>query len=178
MGGRQTNCTCHWWCTWLRNVWRTGFSLVLETQAAQVNIFVAPCISPWAYEHIERWNADLKDPNRSFKKGNETEESAALMAYLESLNVKKWACHLDLHEKTDTDESEFRPANYAKAGFFYSGEGVIPDGFYLVGDSENPHLEFYQSIISGVEKVTHIVTDETIIDEPAVSDGWSYPLAW
>ena len=53
-----------------------GALLFLQTQAAKyttrVNIVVAPCISPWAYEHIERWNADLKDPNRSFKKGSET----------------------------------------------------------------------------------------------------------
>jgi len=151
-----------------------GALLFLETQAAkyteQVNILVAPCISPWAYEHIERWNADLKDPNRSFKKGNETEESAALMSYLDSLNVKEWACHLDLHETTDTDELEFMPAKHAEAGLAYSGE-VIPDGFYLVGDSENPHLEFHQAIISGVEKVTHIVKDEDIIGEPAKSDG-------
>ena len=151
-----------------------GAILFLETQAAnyteQVNILVAPCVSPWAYEHIERWNADLKDPNRSFKKGNETEESAALISYIESLNVKEWACHLDLHETTDTDETEFMPAKHAEAGLSYSGE-VIPDGFYLVGDSEVPQLEFQKAIISGVEKVTHIVTDDTIIDEPAVSNG-------
>jgi len=151
-----------------------GALLFLQTKAAKyterVNIVVAPCVSPWAYEHIERWNADLKDPNRSFKKGSETEESAALISFLESLNVKEWACHLDLHETTDTDELEFMPAKHAEAGLAYSGE-VIPDGFYLVGDSENPYLDFHQAIIDGVEKVTHIVTDETIIDEPAVSDG-------
>jgi len=145
-----------------------GAILFLNTHAAkyseQVNILVAPCISPWAYEHIERWNADLKDPNRSFKKGNETEESAAFISYLESLDVKEWACHLDLHETTDTDSTEFMPAKHAKAGLMYAGE-VIPDGFYLVGDTEEPKLDFLQAIISGVEKVTHIVTNKTIIEE-------------
>jgi hypothetical protein len=32
----------------------------------------------------------------------------------------------------------------------------IPDGFYLVGDSENPTPEFHQAIIKSVEKATHI----------------------
>ena len=74
MGGRQTNCTCHWWCTWLRNVWRTGFSLVLETQAAQVNIFVAPCISPWAYEHLKdgmlTWKIQIDHSRKEMKRKN------------------------------------------------------------------------------------------------------------
>lgn len=151
-----------------------GALLFLESQAAKyttkVNVLVAPCISPWGYEHVERWNAECKDPNRSFKKGNETEESAAIMSYIDGLNVKEWACHLDLHETTDTDALEFMPAKHAEAGLEYTGE-VIPDGFYLVGDINNPHLDFHQNIVSGVEKVTHIVKDATIIDEPAVSDG-------
>ncbi|KAL7439105.1 hypothetical protein ACHAXM_006528 [Skeletonema potamos] len=151
-----------------------GALLFLETQAAkytdQVNILVAPCISPWAYEHIERWNADLKDPNRSFKKGNETEESAALISYLESLDVKDWACHLDLHETTNSDKTEFRPAKAAEAGSMYK-DGIIPDGFYLVGDSEDPQLDFLQAIISGVEKVTHIAPERVICDETVVKEG-------
>mmetsp|Transcript_28812 Transcript_28812/g.53219 ORF Transcript_28812/g.53219 Transcript_28812/m.53219 type:complete len:94 (-) Transcript_28812:652-933(-) len=47
-----------------------GAILFLQSQAINyaqhVNILVAPCVSPWAYEQIQRWNADLKDPNRSF----------------------------------------------------------------------------------------------------------------
>lgn len=30
------------------------------------NIIVAPCVSPWGYETIERWNSKAVDPNRSF----------------------------------------------------------------------------------------------------------------
>ena len=33
--------------------------------AGRVNILVAPCVSPWAYERIHRWNANALDPNRS-----------------------------------------------------------------------------------------------------------------
>jgi hypothetical protein len=50
---------------------------------------------------------------------------------LNSLAVKKWTCHLDLHETTDSDATEFMPAkNDAEAGLLYTSE-VIPDGFYL-----------------------------------------------
>eukprot|EP00571_Detonula_confervacea_P012709 CAMPEP_0172298216 /NCGR_PEP_ID=MMETSP1058-20130122/971_1 /TAXON_ID=83371 /ORGANISM="Detonula confervacea, Strain CCMP 353" /LENGTH=322 /DNA_ID=CAMNT_0013007475 /DNA_START=13 /DNA_END=981 /DNA_ORIENTATION=+ len=153
-----------------------GAILFLQSQAKytnDVNILVAPCVSPWAYEHIQRWNADLKDPNRSFKKGSETEESKALMVYLESLNVEQWTCHVDLHETTDTDGSEFMPAKHAEAGLMYEAE-VIPDGFYLVGDSENGQLDFQEAVVANVRKVTHIAPPDNngnIIDEPVVKDG-------
>ena len=39
----------------------------LETRARdyqeRYNLVVAPCISPWAYETINRWNPDAIDPN-------------------------------------------------------------------------------------------------------------------
>jgi hypothetical protein len=34
--------------------------------------------------------------------------------------------------------------------------GVIPDGFYLVDDSENPQPEFQRAVIEAVAKITHI----------------------
>lgn len=141
--------------------------------AKDVNILVFPCVSPWAYEHIQRWNANLKDPNRSFKEGCETEESTAVMTYLKSLNIDKWTCHLDLHETTDTDATEFMPAKHAEAGLMYESE-IIPDGFYLVGDSDNGQLDFQMAVIDNVRKVTHIAPPDdngNIIDEPVVKDG-------
>lgn len=149
----------------------------LKSQAkytSDANIVVAPCVSPWAYEHIQRWNADIKDPNRSFKIGSETEESKALMAYLTSLKIEQWTCHMDLHETTDTDATEFMPAKHAEAGLMYEAE-VIPDGFYLVGDSEtNDQLPFLEAIIANVRKVTHIAPPDAsgnLITFPAVKDG-------
>ena len=154
-----------------------GAILFLQTQAKYAenfNILVAPCVSPWSYEHIQRWNADVKDPNRSFKKGSETDESRALMSYLQGLNVALWTCHLDLHETTDTDATEFMPAKHAEAGLLYETE-AIPDGFYLVGDSENGQLDFQEAVIASVRNVTHIApTDDNgnILDDlPAVKDG-------
>mmetsp|Transcript_28812 Transcript_28812/g.53218 ORF Transcript_28812/g.53218 Transcript_28812/m.53218 type:complete len:154 (-) Transcript_28812:157-618(-) len=95
------------------------------------------------------------------------------MTYLESLNVEKWACHLDLHETTDTDATEFMPAKHAEAGLIYEAE-VIPDGFYLVGDTENGQLDFQEAVITNVRKVTHIAPPDdegNIIDVPVVKDG-------
>jgi hypothetical protein len=123
------------------------------------NIIVAPCISPWGYETINRWNPKAIDPNRSFYAGSPSEECAALMTYIAELNgaVKKQdiCAHIDLHETTDSDNSEFRPALSARDAVSHDNWS-IPDGFYLVGDSEKPVADFQKSVIDSVEKVTHI----------------------
>ena len=122
--------------------------------AGRVNLVVAPCVSPWAYEMIHRWNRDAIDPNRSFRKDSPAQESAALMKLFEPF-VERALVHVDLHETTDTDESEFRPALAARDGVA-SEPGDIPDGFYLVDDSDKPQPEFQQAIIEAVARVTHI----------------------
>lgn len=140
--------------------------------AGKVNLLVVPCVSPWAYERIHRWNMHAIDPNRSFRADSPAEESAALLRLVEPLRDKV-LLHIDLHETTDTDESEFRPALAARDGKPFEPEGV-PDGFYVVGDSENPQLEFQKAIIEAVAKVTHIApADEKneIIGSPVVADG-------
>jgi len=53
----------------------------------QFNIIIAPCISPWGYETINRWNPDAIDPNRSFYEGSPAQESAAIMAFVKSLGT-------------------------------------------------------------------------------------------
>jgi len=118
------------------------------------NIVVTPCISPWGYETINRWNPNAIDPNRSFILDSASEESAALMSYVSSLNMGL-DVHIDLHETTDSDNTEFRPALAARDSVFHSF-WEIPDGFYLVGDTENPCDDFQAHIINAVSKVTHI----------------------
>ncbi|NOH95776.1 M14 family metallocarboxypeptidase [Vibrio sp. 99-70-13A1] len=129
-----------------------------ETQANKYtpyfNIVIAPCVSPWGYEVINRWNPNAVDPNRSFYEGTPAEESANLRALVASL-PQEVLVHIDLHETTDSDETEFRPALAARDGIEYI-EGMIPDGFYTVGDTENPQPEFQAAIIESVAKVTHI----------------------
>lgn len=124
----------------------------------QFNIVVAPCISPWGYETINRWNPDAIDPNRSFYEGSPAQESAAIMAFVKSLNVDLVA-HIDLHETTDSDNSEFRPALAAREGITNTNWN-IPDGFYLVADTNKPEPEFQKVIIEDVAKVTHIAPSD------------------
>ncbi len=125
-----------------------------HTYSEVFNIVVAPCISPWGYETINRWNAKAIDPNRSFYADSPAEESAALMQYIASLNIEL-SLHIDLHETTDTDNSEFRPALAARDATVHDNWN-IPDGFYLVADTTKPEPAFQKAIINAVEKITHI----------------------
>ena len=140
--------------------------------AGRVNLLVVPCVSPWAYEMIHRWNRDAIDPNRSFRADSPAQESAALMKLVAPL-VERVLVHIDLHETTDTDESEFRPALAARDGADYE-PGEIPDGFYLVDDTDKPQPEFQQAIIDAVAQVTHIAPADTrgeIIGSAVFSPG-------
>jgi hypothetical protein len=142
----------------------------LETKAldyaSKFNILVAPCVSPWGYETINRWNPVAIDPNRSFYADSPSEEAAALMQYLSSQQLDP-VMHIDLHETTETDNTEFRPALAARDGIKHEN-WHIPDGFYTVGDTEKPAPDFQAAIIKSVEQVTHIAPpdlDGNIIGE-------------
>ena len=60
-----------------------------------------------------------------------------------------------MHETTDTDNSEFRPALSARDAIEQKVWN-IPDGFYLVDNSAAPQPEFQRAIIESVAAVTHI----------------------
>jgi hypothetical protein len=157
----------------------------LDTKAVDYtkhfNICVVPCVSPWGYERIQRWNAMAVDPNRSFDKNGPppAEEAKQLMAMVASCDVESWIMHIDLHETTDTDETEFRPAKAARDGES-SVPDTIPDGFYCVGDTTDPVPEFQKAVIDSVRKVTHIAPPDAngkIIGEEVVQPGViNYPL--
>jgi hypothetical protein len=143
-----------------------------QDYAGWVNLLVAPCVSPWAYERIQRWNFDAMDPNRSFREASPVQESAALMRLVAPM-YGQFAAHIDLHETTDTDETEYRPAVAARDGKPFV-PCTIPDGFYLVDDSQNPQPEFQQAIIRVVQRVTHIApadASDGIIGSPMVAPG-------
>ncbi len=138
----------------------------------RLNLVIAPCVSPWGYERIHRWNAHAVDPNRQFREGGRAEEAAALTRLVAPLQ-ERFLVHIDLHETTDTDETVFRPSLAARDGKNYE-PGEIPDGFYLVGAEENPQPEFQKAIIEAVAKVTHIAPADgrgEIIGCPVVSPG-------
>ena len=146
--------------------------------AGKANLLVVPCVSPWGYERIHRWNADALDPNRSFRADSPAQESAALIALVAPLKDRV-LMHIDLHETTDSDESEFRPALAARDGKPYE-PGEIPDGFYLVDDSERRQPDFQRAVIAAVAAVTHIAPADAqgeIIGSPVVAEGViEYPV--
>ena len=140
--------------------------------AGRANLLIVPCVSPWAYERFQRWNFDAIDPNRAFRPESPAQESAALMRLVAPLHGQ-FAAHIDLHETTDTDESEYRPAVAARDGKPFE-PGSIPDGFYLVDDTNNPQPAFQQAIIDAVSRVTHIAPADDrneIIGSPVVAPG-------
>lgn len=144
----------------------------MSDYAGRLNVLVAPCVSPWAYERIHRWNPRAIDPNRSFRENSPCGESAALMQLVAPLR-ERFVVHIDLHETTDSDESEFRPALAARDGKPFE-PGEIPDGFYLVDDTEQPQPAFQQAVIEAVAKVTHIAPADArgeIIGSPVVAPG-------
>jgi len=143
-----------------------------QDYAGRANLLVVPCVSPWAYERIHRWNPDAIDPNRNFVKDSPSGESAALVKLLTPLRDSV-LMHIDLHETTDSDESEFRPALAARDGKPHE-LGEIPDGFYLVDDADQPQPEFQQAVIEAVAKVTHIAEADArgeIIGSPLLLPG-------
>jgi Succinylglutamate desuccinylase / Aspartoacylase family len=147
-----------------------------DRHAGSVNLLVLPCMSPWGYETINRWNPDALDPNRQFKPDSPAAESANAMACItttcSSFDVNI-SVHVDLHETTDTDNTEFRPAKAARDGVTEPWS-EIPDGFYLVGDVERPVPEFQRALIDAVRRVTHIAEadeDGCIIGETLEQPG-------
>lgn len=138
----------------------------------EANILLVPCVSPWAWEHVQRWNAQALDPNRNFRADSACAESATLWRYLQPLRARI-AMHIDLHETTNSDEGEFRPALAARDGQPFA-PGEIPDGFYLVDDEDQPQPEFQSAVIAAVAKVTHIAPADAhgqIIGSEVVAPG-------
>jgi len=142
------------------------------------NFIIVPCVSPWAYETINRWTTSAIDPNRSFFANSPSPEAQQLMSFVHKIlgaqqDSKPLLAHIDLHETTDSDNSEFRPALAARDGVKLE-EWEVPDGFYTVADTAKPQLDFQKAIIDSVRKVTHIApsdANQQIIGADVVSPG-------
>lgn len=136
------------------------------------NIVCVPCLSPWAYETVNRWNARALDPNRNFIPDSPVEECRLFLNAMTKHNVKPFV-HFDLHETTDTDNTVFRPALEQRDGSVKEWT-EIPDGFYVVGDTENYKPGFLKAIVDEVRKVTHIAPPDKngkLIGEPLEQEG-------
>ncbi|MBL7542785.1 MAG: M14 family metallocarboxypeptidase [Bdellovibrionaceae bacterium] len=143
------------------------------------NFLCTPCISPWAYETINRWNPRAIDPNRSFVLNSSSEECDFFLKALQPYISQIYA-HFDLHETTDTDNTIFRPAKALRDAKPEDPWTEIPDGFYVVGDIDNPVPEFQRAIVASVKRVTHIAPadeDGRIIGENLAQEGVvNYPI--
>lgn len=140
--------------------------------AQHFNIVCAPCVSPWGYETINRWNPLTIDPNRAFHPGSPAEECAALMTAVTELDTPLLV-HLDLHETTDTDNTVFRPDRAARDGV-EEALWDIPDGFYTVGATHSPEPGFQRAIIAAVRTETHIAPADAqgrLIGVPIEQEG-------
>lgn len=126
----------------------------LKQYTQHFNFVIFPCVSPWGYETINRWNPDAIDPNRSFYPNSPAKECSSVMQEVAQY-TRPVLAHFDLHETTDTDATEFRPALAARDGKKLEAE-AIPDGFYSVADPANYCADFQKAIIDSVENVTHI----------------------
>ena len=146
--------------------------------ANHFNLIVAPCVSPWGYETINRWTTNALDPNRSFYANSPSPEAKHIMDFVNEFlklhNDKNGLiAHFDLHETTNTDNSEFRPALAARDGVTLD-EWEVPDGFYTVADTAKPVLAFQKAIVDSVKQVTHIAPSDVnkqIIGADEVSPG-------
>ena len=153
----------------------------MASSASKVNILVLPCVSPWGYETVNRWTPHAIDPNRSFVPGAPgcPEAMMAMACIFQHVTGtgsggSPVLAHTDLHETTDTDNSEFTPAKTARDGAPTPPWDPIPDGFYLVGDTTRPEPAFQKAIIDAVAKVTHIADPDergTIIGEKVAQHG-------
>ncbi|WP_298635349.1 M14 family metallocarboxypeptidase [uncultured Umboniibacter sp.] len=142
-----------------------------QQYVAHFNLIIVPCVSPWGYETINRWNNRCVDPNRSFIANSPSEEAAQLIAFMSQ--QPDILIHVDLHETTDSDEQEFRPALAARDGKTYQ-PGEVPDGFYTVGNTASPELAFQAAVIDSVAAITHIAPADShnqIIGSDVVAHG-------
>lgn len=150
----------------------------VEPYRDHFNFLVLPCVSPWGFETINRWNPETLDPNRSFFPDTPAQEPAAVMALLDARG-DTFLAHFDLHETTDSDNNEFRPAKAARDGEVLA-LWHIPDGFYTVGDVDRPEPDFQRAIIEAVEAVTPIAPpdpDGRLIGVPLEQHGViNYPV--
>lgn len=141
-----------------------------QDYAEKYNFICTPCISPWGYETINRWNNLAIDPNRNFFPNSPSEECRLFLKAMEPFKI---FAHFDLHETPDTDNTIFRPA-LEKRDAIVIPFSPIPDGFYTVDSTHKPQLEFQKAVIESVRKVTHISpADEKgeLLGTPIESEG-------
>ncbi|MDZ4190221.1 MAG: peptidase [Hydrogenophaga sp.] len=139
--------------------------------AERANLLHLVCVSPWGYETINRWNPHAVDPNRAFFPTPAAPEAKNAIDLLDQFGPP--LLHIDLHETTDTDASEFRLAKAARDATPLEPCDV-PDGFYLFADQNRPQPAFQAAIIDSVSRLTHIAPADAqgeLLGKPLVQHG-------
>lgn len=129
------------------------------------------CVSPWGYETVNHWNPHAVDPNRTFLPQPTSPESQSVITLLATLPTP--LLHIDLHETTDTDASEYRPAKAARDALPLE-PFEIPDGFYLAANQTRLEPAFQARIIEAVSRVTPIApagTQGLLLGKPLAQPG-------
>jgi hypothetical protein len=145
----------------------------------RVNLLVVPCVSPWAYERIHRWNPNAIDPNRSFREKTARRRNRPLAAPGRAA-ARQGARSTSTCTKppTPTKPNSAPPSPRATASRPHP-KG-FPTGSISSGDTEDPQPAFQQAIIAAVEQVTHIAPPDAnnqIIGSDVVAHGViNYPL--
>jgi hypothetical protein len=142
--------------------------------AQHFNIVAYPCISPWAYEYDQRWNADAIDPNRVFSRSAtipSIDECHHLMTSIEQRGIR-YAAAIDLHETPDRD-IELRQMRSDRFGLpLDQNFRIIPQGFHLIvsekeaAEDNEKQLRFGRSILNEVSAFSPIAPDATITNLP------------
>ncbi len=143
----------------------------LTRYAPRANLLILVCVSPWGYETVNRWNPHAVDPNRTFLPQPTSPESQSVITLLATLPTP--LLHIDLHETTDTDASEYRPAKAARDAQPLD-LSEIPDGFYLAADQSRLEPAFQAHIIEAVSRVTPIAPADTqglLLGKPLAQHG-------
>jgi len=149
-----------------------GIERGFADHAGTIYVLLLPCVSPWGYETVNRCKPEELDPHRQFKQASPAAASAQAMA-CGAAHCARVDLHVDLHETTDADASEFGPAKAARDGVAFERHD-IPDGFYRVGDVERPAPAFQHALIQAVSRVTRIAEPNErfcIIGEPLQQPG-------
>ena len=152
-----------------------------EAFAGRVNLLVVPCVSPWAWERIHRWNFDAIDPNRSFR----TPSPAAGIGGADAAGgaLARAVCGAHRPARNHRHRRDRIPPRAGRARRQALRARQHPGRLLPGGRHREPAARVPAAIIDAVARITHIAPADAkgeIIGCPEVAPGViRYPLkAW
>lgn len=138
--------------------------------AGQLNLAIFPCVSPWAYVHDQRWNAQALDPNRMFVPDSEAVECAAFMRALRGLD-QTFDAAIDLHETRDADLAlnALRDQRFGIESTGVYAFDTVPDGAYVIVSQtqdaafDREQIRYGRAVLDAIGSRSPIATDPFIL---------------